>query len=183
MPLVTGRHACIVTAPSNGWFKEAGKDNTPFIGIPLQITEGPNKGHCEIYNAWISDAAYERTVKNLKEVFGWDGDLEALAQEVNTGPFVNKRCSIVVEEEPDRSGNPRTVIKWLNGPDGGGKTIEVNRALQLARRLSGKPPGEEAPAGAPVERRAAAPRPPSDPNPMGIGEDDIPFNEEEQAPL
>lgn len=170
MPLTEGRHPCIVTQPSNGWFREAGKDNAPYIAIPLQITEGPSKGYIDTYRAWITDKAYERTMKNLKEVFAWNGDLEELAQQVDTGPFVGKRCSIVVEEEPDQNGNPRLAIRWLNGPDGGGKLMQANAALQLARRLSGKPPGDDAPTGAPVERRAQ-PRQQAEPDTEGMERD------------
>ena len=160
MSLIPGRHLCTVAAPANGWFATAGKNMTPYLRIPLIISEGALKGQTHVYQAWISDAAYERTMKNLQEVFGWDGDLENLAQQVNTGPFVGKPCSIVCEEAPDHNGNPVVRIKWLNGPDGGGKLMQANAALQLARRLRGKPPGDDFPTGAPVERRAA-PRPPA----------------------
>ena len=176
MSLIPGRHLCTVAAPANGWFATAGKNDTPFIRIPLTITEGAMKGQTHVYQAWISDAAYERTMKNLQEVFGWDGDLENLAQQVNTGPFVGKPCSIVCEEEPDHNGNPRVIIKWLNGPDGGGKLMAANVALQLARRLSGKPAADTSHAGPPQERRAQ-PKPPTDPlDPSGTeAEQDIPF--------
>ena len=52
--------------------------------------------------------------------------------------------------------------------------MQANAALQLARRLRGKPPGDDLPTGAPVERRAA-PKPPVDPLDDVPAEDDIPF--------
>jgi hypothetical protein len=33
-----------VKMPGNGWFGESGKKKTPFIRIPLLITDGPQKG-------------------------------------------------------------------------------------------------------------------------------------------
>ena len=174
MNLTPGRHLCTVAAPANGWFATAGKNETPFIRIPLTISEGALKGTTHVYSAWISDNAYERTMKTLCEVFGWDGDLESLAQQIDNGPFVGKSCSIVCEEEPDHNGNPVVRIKWLNGAEGGGKQMQINAALQLARRLKGKPIGDDMPSGAPVERRAVS-QPPVDPLDEGLSDQDIPF--------
>ena len=78
MKLTPGRHLCTVAQPANGWFATAGKNETPFIRIPLTISEGALKGTTHVYQAWISDNAYERTMKTLCEVFGWDGDLEEM---------------------------------------------------------------------------------------------------------
>jgi len=174
MNLTPGRHLCTVAAPANGWFATAGKNDTPFIRIPLTISEGAMKGQTHVYQAWISDAAYERTMKNLQEVFGWDGDLENLAQQIDSGPFVGKLCSIVCEEEPDHNGNPVVRIKWLNSAEGGSKQMQVNAALQLARRLKGKPLGDDMPSGAPVERKAI-PQRLADPLDDVATDQDIPF--------
>ena len=174
MNLTPGRHLCTVAAPANGWFATAGKNETPFIRIPLTISEGALKGTTHVYSAWISDNAYERTMKTLCEVFAWDGDLESLAQQIDSGPFVGKPCSIVCEEEPDHNNNLVVRIKWLNGAESGGKGMAVNAALQLARRLKGKPPGDDMAIGAPVERKAAL-RPPVDPLDDVPADQDIPF--------
>lgn len=136
--LKPGRYICKVKAPNNGWFGEAGENSTPFIRIPLIITEeGDNEGHEVTYQAWITDKSLERTIKTLAEVFGWDGDIEALAKQTTTGPFVGKPCSIVTEEE-DYNGKKRVVIKWLNSADGGGKTMAPDAAMTLAKLLSAK---------------------------------------------
>lgn len=139
MSLKIGRHQCKVERAIGGWFATAGEKETPFIRLPLVITEGENEGESEVYQAWISDSAAARTIKNLREVFPkWDGDLAALAQHENgDGPFVDELCSIVVEEE-EYKGKKRTKIAWLNPPGGGDKLMEANRALQLARRLMGQ---------------------------------------------
>lgn len=133
MSLTVGRHQCIVLEPGNGWFGEAGEKQTPYIRIPLKILDGPCEGDETVYQGWITDSAVERTVKNLKEVFGWDGDLTKLARQVNTGPFVGKLCSIVCEED-DYKGKKRIVIAWLNGPHAE-SMMEADRAMRLAEQL------------------------------------------------
>lgn len=137
MNLTPGRYSCVVLEPSNGWLFEAGERNTPYIGIPLRVTSGAKEGETVEYKAWISDAAFDRTIANLKEVFEWDGDMVKLAKQLDTGHFVGRECSITVEQE-EYKGKLRNVIKWLNGPDGGGKAMESDRALKLAKRLMGR---------------------------------------------
>ena len=150
MNLTPGKYQCIVLAPGNGWIFESKEKRTPYVGLSLQVTSGPHKGEEVEYSAWLSDGAVERTMKNLTEVFGWDGDLEKLARQVDVGHFVGKPCSITVEEEMYKD-KPRNVVKWLNSSDSKGSVMDANRALQLARRLSGKP--DTGPAGPPPERR------------------------------
>lgn len=163
-----GTFLCKVVAPSSGWFGEAGSNNTPFIHIPLVVTQdGECNGERITYQGWITDKSVERTVKNLSEVFGWDGDLEALANMLNDGPFVGMECQIVCEEET-YDGKPRVVIKWLNAPGGGGKSMDRNSALALAKRLSAR-----------SKAAATAERPPKrkpqvDPD-LDAAEDSIPF--------
>lgn len=163
MPLTIGQHLCKVVAPSAGWFAESAKKGTPFLRIPIQITEGPAKGECHIYQAWLTDNTYTRTIENLTEVFG-PFDLEELARLVDSGPWVGKPCSIAVEEEPDQNGQPRLKIAWLNSASGagGGKIMAANAALQLARRLINKPAADTGPAGPPPERRLGSRRAPED---------------------
>ncbi len=155
-----------VLSPSNGWFGEAGQNNTPYIRIPLVVTQ---KGACEgeetTFQGWLTDSAAKRTIDNLKEVFGWNGDLEELAALTDEGPFVDMPCQIVTEEE-EYNNKTRVVIKWLNAPGGGGKMMDANKALELARRLGGK--SRSAPS-AQAQRR-----PPADPD-LDAPEDDIPF--------
>lgn len=163
-----GTFLCKVTAPSNGWFGEAGSNNTPFLRIPLIVTqEGPCDGEQLTYQGWLTDKSVERTVKNLSEVFGWDGDLETLARMSNTGPFVGKSCEIVTEED-EHNGKTRVVIKWLNAPGQGGKIMDGERALTLARKLSAR--SKAAAAAEPSPQR----KPPVDPD-LDAAQDDIPF--------
>lgn len=135
MNLKPGRYLCRVTAPTNGWFGEAGEKNTPFIRIPLVVTEGEFEGHEVVYQGWVSDRAVKNTIRNLREVFEWDGDVITLAKESSTGHFIGRACSIVTEEE-EYEGKIRVVIKWLNSADGIGKMLDPNAASQLAQRLA-----------------------------------------------
>lgn len=168
-----GKFNCIVLAPVNGWFGEAGQNNTPFIRIPLRVTD-PGECHGEIidFAGWLSDRALEKTIARVAEVFDWDGDLEALADLLDTGPFVGKACSIVTEEE-HHNGDKRVKIKWLNRA--GPPPMERNAAMSLAQRLNARAKaaagGQPAPA-PPI--RSAPPRPPADPD-LDAAPDDIPF--------
>lgn len=162
MNLSPGRYQCEVTAPNNGWIAESEKKGTPYIRIPLVVTEGRSEGVEVVYQAWISQTAASRTLKNLEEVFpGWKREnLTELAQQVDTGFFVGLPCSIVVEnEQSEVNGKMYAKIKWLNGPTQPDKMLDVNKALQLARRLSGEPDPawDEQPAAPPAKK------PPIDP--------------------
>lgn len=158
-----GTFQCKVLAPSNGWFGESSTNSTPFIRIPLVITQ---KGACEgeetVFQAWLSDSTAKRNIDNLKEVFEWDGDMEELATLIDDGPFVDMPCQIVTEEE-EYKGKTRVVIKWLNPLGHGVKMMDANKALELARRLSGKP------------RTNTAPTRPARVEEPDLGEDSIPF--------
>lgn len=153
MNLKPGRYLCRVVAPSNGWFGEAGEKQTPFIRIPLVIAEGEEEGYKLTYQAWVSDSAAKRTIDNLKEVFEWNGDVVSLAKQIDNGPFVGRECSIVIEEEQYK-GKTRVVVKWLNSPSAADKTVDANRALQLAQHLAAQMGGEPTP----EDQKKAAPR-------------------------
>ncbi len=172
--LNVGKFQCKVTAPRNGWFGEAGENATPFIRIPFIVTEdGPCEGHEDVYMAWISDKALARTIKNLAEVFNWNGDLAALSKLTNTGPFVGKEFSITTEEE-EFKGKKSVKIKWLNAAGGGGKTMEKGAAETLAQRLNRRAMEAASEIETPPERPSSPPRPPADPD-LDAPEDDIPF--------
>lgn len=175
--LKAGKYLCRVLAPSNGWFGEAGENNTPFIRLPLVITE---EGDCEgdetTWQGWLSEKSIDRTCKTLAEVFGWDGDLEALSNQLKTGPFVGKECRITAEQE-EYNGKKKVVIKWLNRADGGGKTMAADAAKLLAQRLNARAKAAAATAEEPKPRESGSrppQRPPSNPD-LDAPEDDIPF--------
>jgi len=96
----TGRHE--VTAKS-ATFGES-KTGTPFIEIQFADDSGAT------INGWLylSENAFERTVKVVREVFGFDGNFETLPAQI-----ANKRCSIETEEE-EYEGKMRLKVKWIN---------------------------------------------------------------------
>lgn len=149
--LKEGRHQCKGLAPNNGWFGEAGQNKTPYIRIPFIITEGPCEGHEDVYQAWLGTNSFERSIKNLAEVFGWDGDLERLSRAVNNGPFVDKPFSIVVESE-DYQGKQVLKIKWLNKPGGGETLMPQESAAALAAKLTAR--AKQIASGKPAEVKA-----------------------------
>lgn len=132
-----GSFRCIVKAPQQGWFGEAGEKATPFIRIACEvIEEGDQKGRMIVYSAWLSDGAFDRTIKNLVEVFGWDGDLVALD---NGGfSFAGMECEIVTEAESYKD-ELRIKAKWLNAVGGvPGSEMAKEKVSSLIARLGGK---------------------------------------------
>lgn len=134
--LKVGTFQCRVLSPVNGWFGEAGINNTPFIRIPLVVTEqGESQGEKVEYAAWISHKSLDRTMKNLAEVFGFDGNLERLAELLDDGPFVGQDCSITTAEE-EYNGKVSVKIKWLNKSGGGGRSMDRAAAIALAKKFN-----------------------------------------------
>ena len=158
--ITVGTHTCIVLPTFNGWFAESGESNTPSIRLNLKVTEGECKGEEVEYHGWLTEKAMDRTLKTLEEAFGWDGDLEALAKLVSTGPFAGKPCKIVTEMEEYR-GKKTVKVKWLNGMESSGAgshSVSPERAMEIARRLSRKP--------APPRRGGQD---------LGLADDSVPF--------
>jgi len=173
-----GTFVARVKAPGNTWFGESGEKGTPFIRVPLIVEEGPQAGREIVWQGWLTEAAFDRTVETLAEAFDWDGDLEEMSQ--GYVPFVDLLCRIVVESE-EWEGKTRYRVKWLNPiSGGGGKALEEaklntllrsmgrkSKALAKAVRDSGGRKRETAP-----QRRER----PADPNlDGGEEEDNIPF--------
>jgi hypothetical protein len=78
---------------------------TPYAGLLLRTDE---REMADAY-LYLSEKAFERTVKTLVEVFGFDGDFDTLERQV-----VGQRCSITAEEEEDDRGEVRVRVKWIN---------------------------------------------------------------------
>lgn len=175
MQLKPGKYQCQVLAPINGWFGEAGRNRTPFIRLPLRVIEGASANEEVDFEAWISDRALTNTCKNLANVFGWDGDIEALADHLTTGPFIGMECEIVVEEDT-YEGKTRNVIKWLNAA--GGKSMDAGAAKTLAQRIAARAKAAVLDKDKPADKAAPA-KPPGKLvfSPMAPEDDDaIPFN-------
>ncbi len=133
-----GSYRCQVTEPPGGeWFGESKEKNTPYIAIRCVVNEPDSSQHgAEItYHAWLTEGALDRTVKDLGEIFGWNGDMAALAGgEVS---FVGQECVIVTEAE-EYDGKTRIRAKWLNSVDRQAPVMAKEKVAGLIARLNAK---------------------------------------------
>lgn len=162
-----GSFECVVNDPGDaGWFAESKQQQTPYIRIPFTVTEGPAKGRIGVYQAWLTDSAFDNTIKRLKEVFAFDGDLEALYN--RRVSFAGKKCNIQTEAETYQ-GKTKIKIAWLNPPGGGGgglKPIDKAKASSLLAKLSSRGKAIAKTAEAKV---SSGPEPRPDPFPSNAG--------------
>ncbi len=133
-----GSFDCIVTDPgATGWICESEDKGTPFVRVPVKVTEeGAESGSIGVWQGWLSNAAFENTVKRLAEVFGFNGDLAALATGKQT--FTGRPCNVNTGAE-EYNGKTRFKIKWLNAPGGGAsapKPIEQRKLDTLLGTLN-----------------------------------------------
>ncbi len=133
-----GSYRCMVMDPPNGqWFGESEEKKTPYIAIRAVVNDPDSDQHgAEItYYAWLSDGAFDRTIKGLSELFGWNGDMEALAAGEVT--FTGQECTIVTESE-EYDGKKRIRAKWLNSVDRQGPVMAQEKVKSLIARLGSK---------------------------------------------
>ena len=167
MPLIQnpGRYTATVESAELGQSEKG----TPLLALLCKTDQGEE---LTAY-LYLSDAAVERTVKTLREVFAFDNSFESVVQQVTGKP-----CSIVVEAE-EYEGKSRMKVKWINTVGGvSGKPLE--NAVSLLAQLSAR--AKRIPAAAPTAARtapvAARPaqvaRPAPAPKPAVL-EDDVPF--------
>ena len=167
MPLITkpGRYTATVESAELGQSEKG----TPFLALLCKTEQGEE---LTAY-LYLSDAAFERTTKTLREVFGVDNNFETVVAQV-TG----KECSIVVEAE-EYEGKTRMKVKWVNSVSGS-SAKPLDNAASLLAQLSAK--AKRIPAAAPAATRTAAPavrpapsaKPAPAPKPAAVDED-VPF--------
>ena len=135
---------------------------TPFLGLPLVVTDGQCAGHTILAKMYLSDAAFDNTIARLAEVFGFDGDLAGLSR---TNFFADKPCRFTTKSESytGKDGKMKTivVVEWVNAVERKPKVVvEESKVKSLLANLSsrGKAVAKAtlATAGAP---KAAAPTP------------------------
>lgn len=173
---IAGQFNCVVEQPESGWFGETSEKKTPYIRIPVIITEeGKHKGKVGVWQGWLSDAAFDNTIARLATVFGFNGDLQALHEGKVT--LAEMPCNITTEEE-EYDGKKRIRIAWLNEHGGGGaKPMDTEKVSSLIKKLNSrsKAIAKEAMTSAakegkkPKDPQKAAEAPQSDPS------DDVPF--------
>lgn len=108
-----GRFLAVVKAPGNGWLGET-NSGKQFIRVPLIITEeGPQKDREVVWQGYLSEAAEERTMKTLNDIFGPNWTFDSLFAGKVT--WVGTPVSVTVAEE-EYNGEPRFKAKWINPP-------------------------------------------------------------------
>jgi len=121
---------------------------TPQIYLFFSCGEGAEKAGIAGY-LYLSDAAFKNTLKTLRDAFGFDGNFETLAQQVQ-----DKECSISVEMEGDDKGNEWARVKWINAKKASTPIAdETNFLRNLTQKAKRIPP--DAPKAPPANRPTA----------------------------
>jgi hypothetical protein len=109
---------------------------TPFFTMEFVTAEGDS------IRGWLylSDKALPYSVKALKEAFGFDGNFEALADQVN-----QKDCRIVVNIE-EYEGKERAKVQFINNANGGYRAKTLEGGSSFLKALSEKAKRMPAPA-------------------------------------
>lgn len=107
---------------------ESKANGTPSLKFKLSV---PDEGTA-YYDAWLTDRAFDVTVKNLQKVFEFDGNFGNLDQ------FKGKECQIVIKAE-EWEGKPQYKVAYLNHKDGAEiAAMDETKAAQLAAKFSSK---------------------------------------------
>jgi hypothetical protein len=95
-----GKHVATVTTAA---LSESSK-GTPCIQIEFESSG-------ESITSWLylSDAAFDNSVKTLRDAFGFDDNFEALEAQL-----IGRKCQIVVQEEANDKGEMKPRVKWIN---------------------------------------------------------------------
>jgi hypothetical protein len=117
-----GKYQATVT----GAFLSESSKGTPCVQIEFDAN-----GDSATAWLYLSDAAFERAVKTLRDAFGFDDDFETLPDQL-----VGKQCQIVVEEEADDKGVLRPRVKWINSLRSAPRPL--SNAEVLTAKLSAK---------------------------------------------
>jgi len=118
------------------------KNGKACVAIPLEVIEGDHEGEQITKYLFLTDTVgkdrkmtFDRTIENLADVFGFDGDLEALHRgEIS---FEGMECRIVTEKDA-YEGEERVVVAWLNHVDstGGLKPLDEAGAQSLLQKMN-----------------------------------------------
>jgi hypothetical protein len=95
---------------------------TEQVAVRLRITEVPHEGESAVWYGYFTEKTKRRTLEALIAL-GWSGDdLSDLS-----GIDANE-VEIVVDHEPDREGEMRARVKWINAPGGLGMKTQMQPA-------------------------------------------------------
>lgn len=118
-----------------------------FLTIPTEDGEQPRTLYADL---WLTDAAFDSSVRTLREVFRWEGnDLAELNAPVLEGFEVDLVCEVEQYEDAQGNAKQREAVKFVNAPGGGGvKALDDMAASDLCASLNAKLAGMGRQAGA-----------------------------------
>lgn len=126
----TGTHEVTVKSATFG----ESKTGTPFLELGFEAANG------DTINGWLylSTAAFENSVRRLREAFGFDNNFDTIE-----GQVVGKKCNVVTEFET-YEGKERIKVKFINAlrvvtPLSGGTTA-ISRFSAMAARVANEAP-------------------------------------------
>lgn len=155
------------------------KTGTERVAVRFEIVEPAEAaGQSIIWDGWLTDNAFERTVESLRHAGMTGDDLVALEG------LGSKNVELVIAEE-EYQGEFRAKVKWVNKLGGGrGLTVGAmpeDKAKEFAARMrarvagiGGQRPGA-GPRPTPQRRDTVPAPPPSAAAKPPVREDDIPF--------
>jgi hypothetical protein len=132
-----GIYRCEVVSNS---LAHVGDKKTPSVKFQLKVcfniaTPNIAEGGVLYADLWLTDAAFENTMKTLSETFGWNGED---ISELNNGELLfGIECNAVVEIE-EYDGKLRPKVKFLNNPNRAQPAMENESAKALADSLKGR---------------------------------------------
>lgn len=172
-----GTFEAVVTKPAGGWLQKSKDKGTPYICIPVEVTgDDVDSGKTIVWNGWLSDKAFERTIETLIQVFGFNGDLTGLHKGEIT--FEGMPCQVTTEVQ-EYNGKNYGKVKFLNKAGYVHETprLAEDEATRLLASMSGraKKVALAAKAGtAKTPVTSPATRTSQDANPP-VEDDDVPF--------
>jgi hypothetical protein len=123
------------------------KTGTDFVLLKLRTDEHEM---CDAY-LYLSEKAFDRTVKTLHEVFGFDGVFGSLPEQL-----CGRRCRLEAEEETDEKSMVRVRVKWINPEHSpvADASFVARLSARAAQLLAGKATVPPSPTSPPAKPRA-----------------------------
>lgn len=108
-----------------------------FRSIPTEEAEQPRTLFADL---WLTDAAFDASVRTLREVFRWEGDdLSELNSPILQGIEVDLVCEVEAYTDAQQQPREREVVKFVNLPGAGGvKALDGMDAANLCASLNAK---------------------------------------------
>ncbi len=154
------------------------KQGTERVAVRFEIVEPADvAGQSIIWDGWLTEKAFDRTVESLRAA-GLTGDDLATLDGLGS-----QNVELVLAEE-EYQGEVRTKVKWVNRLGGGPGRLTVgamdaDAAKSFAARMRSRVAGVGKPAGAPAAPPARAKAPARTaapaPAPLPVADEDIPF--------